>query len=157
MKAGRKTVLRIALCLLALFILINAVWFIWRTVKYGAYCKGLEKNEFATWIVPRYKHTDADGFDYNVKYPEYLSFTGNLGVGSPGEGDNLFTDGLIIWPKVSGGYEYGVMIMEEDQGFQIYIHADGSAVYPKDSEVVARNQERISALLRRAEEMWDLE
>ena len=157
MKAGKKTALRIVLCILSLFILLNAVWVIWRTVKYGAYCKGMEKNEFATWIVPRYKHTDADGYDYGVKYPEYLSFTGNLSVGAPAEGDDLFTDGLIIWPKASGGYEYGVMIMEGNRGLQIYIHADGSAVYPKDSETVAHNQEKIAALLRRAEEMWDLE
>ena len=157
MKTGKRAALRIVLCFLALFILVNAAWFIWRTVRYGAYCEGMEKNEVATWIVPRYVHADADGFDYGVKYPDYLSLTGNLSVGWPAESDDPFTDGLIIWPKAFGGYEYGVMFREGNQWLQIYIRADGSAADPEDSEVAAHYQEKIAELLRRAEEMWDLE
>ena len=156
MKAGKKIALRAALCVLALFILINACWYVWRTVKYGAYTDGMEENVFSSWLVPRYKHTDADGYDYGVKYPDYLSFTGNLSVGLPATDDNPFTDFLIIWPKLSGGCEYGVSITEDGKEYQIYIHADGSAVRPEDSEVVARNQDHINALLGRAEAMWDI-
>ena len=98
-------------------------------VKYDPYSKGMEKNVFSTWIVPRYIYSDADRFDYGVKYPDYLSFT---------------------------GYHYGVSISEGDEDLQIYVNADGSAVYPEDSDVVIRNQETINILLRKAEEMWNL-
>ena len=116
----------------------------------------MEENVFSSWLVPRYVHTDADRYDYGVKYPDYLSFTGNLSVGLPATDDNPFTDFLIIWPKLSGGCEYGVSITEDGKEYQIYIHADGSAVRPEDSEVVARNQDHINALLGRAEAMWDI-
>ena len=105
-------------------------------MKYGSYCKGWEKNYFAAWIVPRYIHTDEDGYDYAVKYPEYLSFTGNLSVGLPADEYNPFTDFLIVWPKIFGGYEYGVSVTKNGQGYQIYVNADGTAVYPEDNEIV---------------------
>ncbi len=157
MKSGKKTVLKVILGILAVFSLLNVSWYIWRMVKYDAYCKGMEKTVFATWIVPRYKHVDADGYDYGVKYPEYLSFTGNMSVGLPAKDDNPFTDFLIVWPKVSGKYEYGVSLTEGRNNYQIYINSDGSAVHPEDREVVARFRESINELLRRAKSMWDLE
>ena len=157
MKAGKNKVLRAVLGILVLFVLINAGWLIWRTVKYGSYIRGMEKNVFATWIVPRYQYTDAEGYDYGVKYPEYLSLTGNMSVGLPTTEDNWFTDFIIIWPKLFGGYEYGVSISEGNQDYQIYINADGSAVNPEDSKLVADNQETIQELLTRAQQMWELE
>lgn len=157
MRSGKRTALIVVLGILALFILINAGWFGWRMVKYGPYCKGWEKNYYATWIVPRYVYTDEDGYDYGVKYPEYLSFTGNMSVGLPTADDNPFTDFLIVWPKVSGGYEYGVSVTIGGQGYQIYINADGTAVYPEDSEIVIDCQDTINDLLSRAKGMWDLE
>ena len=98
-------------------------------MKYDAYCKGWKKNPFATWIVPRYVYTDADGYDYGVKYPEYLSITGNMSVGLPAIDDNPFTDFLIVWP---------------------------TAVNPEDSEIVERCQDTINDLLNRAKKMWNL-
>lgn len=152
----KKIILRAILCLLALFILINISWYVWREVKYGSYNTGMEENYFATWIVPRYIQTDEDGYDYGVKYPDYLTTTGNLSVGCPATDGNMFTDSLIIWPKLFGGYECGVFL-EEGEEYQIYINTDGSAIYPEDREVVARHQENIDALLCKAKEMWDLE
>ncbi|MCR5294163.1 MAG: hypothetical protein K6E30_03155 [Lachnospiraceae bacterium] len=157
MKNGKKRVLRIVFCILMIFILITAGWYVWRMVKYGAYSKGMEKNDFATWIVPRYKYTDADGYDYGVKYPGFLSFTGNLSVGLPATDEDVLTDFLIIWPKFFGRYEYGASLSVGEKNYQIYINADGSAVYPEDREVVDQCKENIGALLRRAEEMWGLE
>ena len=157
MKTGKKTVLRAVLCVLVLFALINIGWYVWRTARYGPYTKGMEKNEISTWIVPRYKYSDADGFDYGVKYPDYLSFTGNMSVGLPATDENPFTDFLIIWPEPFRGYTYGAALTVDEEPYQIYINADGSAVDPGDSEVVTRCQETINVLLSRAEEMWDLE
>lgn len=153
----KKIVMRVALCLLALFMLINVSWYVWRMMKYESYNTGMEKNVFASWLVPRYVQTDADGYDYGVKYPDYLMLTGNLSVGCPTTDDEIFTDGLIIWPKFFGGYEYGVILYENEEAFYIYINADGSAVDLEDSDVVVRHQKNIDALLQRAKEMWDLE
>ena len=157
MKTGIRAALRIVLCFLVLFILVNAAWFIWRTVRYGAYCEGMEKNEVATWIVPRYVHADADGFDYGVKYPDYLTFTGNMSVGLPSADDNPFTDFLVVWPKVSGRVEYGVSLTKGSQVYQVYINADGTAVYPEDIKMVEEYQDTINDLLSRAKRMWDLD
>ena len=158
MKKGRtKKILKVVLGILALFVLANACWFGWRLIKYRSYSKGMDKNLFATWIVPRYVYTDADDFDYGVKYPDYFTFTGNLSVGMPATEDNMFTDCLIIWPKFFGGYEYGVVLYTDEGDFQIYINADGSAVSEEDSEVVARYRDTIDILLRKAKEKWKLE
>ncbi len=157
MKKGRKTVLKVILCLLALVLLINAGWYVWRAVKYGAYARGMEVNPIPEWLVPRYKLTDADGYDYGLKYPDYLSFTGNMSVGMPAADDNPFTDFLVVWPKLTGGYTYGVALTDDGKGYQIYIGADGSAVDPEDAAIVARHRDTIDELLRRAKDMWDLE
>ncbi len=157
MKTGKKKALRAAAFLLAIFILINAGWYVWRLVKYGSYVEGMERNEIPEWLVPRYKHIDAEGYDYSVKYPDYLSFTGNLCVGLPAADENPFTDFLVIWPKVFGGYEYGVSVSADGQAYQIYVDSDGSAVDPAYNEIADSYQEEIDDLLHRAQEMWDLE
>ncbi|MCR4672415.1 MAG: hypothetical protein K5637_04145 [Lachnospiraceae bacterium] len=157
MRPARKTVLRTLLLILIVFLIINAGWYVWRSVKYKAYIQGMEKNYFSTWLVPRYFFTDADGYDYSVKYPDYLSFTGNLSVGLPAAYDNPFTDFMIIWPKLSGDYEYGVSLTADGENYQIYINADGSPVDPAYSEITSRCQETIDALLGRAKGMWDLD
>ena len=115
----------------------------------------MEKNDFFTWIVPRYKHSDPDGYDYGVKFPNYLSFTGNMSVGLPDTDGNLFTDFLVIWPKAFRGYEYGVSLTVEGQTYQIYINSDGSAVDPEYKEIAESCKDEINALLQRAEEMWN--
>lgn len=157
MKSGNRKTLKIILAVLAFFILVNMGWYFWRMVKYGSYCKGWEKNEFGSWIVPRYVYTDEDDYDYLVKYPEYLSFTGNMSVGLPATEENPFTDFLIIWPKAFGGYEYGASVTIGNQGYQIYIKSDGTAVNPEDSEIAASCQDTINDLLNRAKKMWNLE
>lgn len=154
---SKKAVIKVLLCILVIFILTNVCWYAWRAQKYGSFSKGMEEQYFSTWIVPRYKTQDKDRFDYGVKYPEYLSLTGNLSVGFPATEENPSTDFLIVWPKAFGGYNYGVSISEGETSYQIYINPDGSTVYSEDREVVARNRERINTLLKRGKEMWSLE
>ena len=156
MKSEKKRILKVILGILAVFSLLNVSWYIWRMVKYDAYCKGWKKNPFATWIVPRYVYTDADGYDYGAKYPEYLSITGNMSVGLPAIDDNPFTDFLIVWPKLVGGYEYGAAVSVDGNGYQIYVKSDGTAVNPEESEIVERCQDTINDLLNRAKKMWNL-
>jgi hypothetical protein len=156
MKIRAKRAVKIILCVLIIFLVINSCWYTWRFLKYSRYSGGMEKNPFYTWLVPRYKWTDADRFDYGVKYPEYLSFTGNLSVGMPTVGEDPFSDFLIIWPKFFGGYEYGVSLSYGDLAYQIEINEDGTAVDPQYAELAERCRETIDILLARADEMWHI-
>ena len=156
MKDGHKKLLKIFICILTVLMAFNVFWFIWRNVKYGSYIKGMSENDIQSWIVPRYMHVDEEGYDYSVKYPDYLSFTGNLSVGLPSTDGNPFTDFLVIWPKLGGGYEYGVSLTADATNYQIMINNDGSAVDPAYSEITASCKETIDILLLKANRMWTL-
>ena len=157
MRVGKKKVLKVIICILLLFVVINACWYVWRMVKYDPFTKVMEKSEIPEFLVPRYYSMDADGYDYSVKYPDYLSFTGNLCVGLPTTDENVFTDFLIIWPKLFDRYEYGVSLNVGNETYQIYINADGSPVDPKYSEIVNEYKDTVDDLLSRAKEMWDID
>lgn len=60
-----------------------------------------------------YVYTADDDYLYNVKMPDYLTYTGNLCVSVP-KGECA----LLICPKVIGDYDYGVQIQI---GEEIYI------------------------------------
>ena len=156
MKVNKKKVLKTMLGTLVFFILINICWYAWRIDKYGIYNKGMEENDFSTWLVPRYEYTDVNGYDYIVQYPDYFQFTGHLCVFSTKDNDML-SDTLIIWLRLFDGYDYDVFLSEGDESFFIDINANGSAVYPEESEIVVRNQKDIDDLLSKAKEMWNLE
>ena len=100
---------------------------------------------------------DENGFDYTVKCPDYLSLTGNLAVGFPGTDENPFTDGLIIWPKLRGGYECGVILNskeDDDSGYMFYIDADGNAVDEAYQSIAEKYRDVIRELMERAETFW---
>ena len=157
MKTGKSKVLKAAICILGIFLAFNVFWYIWRNVKYGPYIKGMRESEIPDWIVPRYYYVDDEGYDYSVKYPDYLSFTGNMSVGLPSADGNPFTDFLIIWPKLDGRYEYGVSLTVEGTNYQIMINDDGSAIDSKFSGIVASCKETIDILLLKGDKMWHLE
>ena len=151
----KRKILMIVLAAAALFAAYNAVWFAWSRVKYGALSDGMEEMDFGAFAAPRYISADADGYDYLVKYPEYLSFVGNMSVGLPAADDNPFTDALIVWPKLGGGYEFGVLLYDEDgTGYSVYIDPAGSALAKEDEDAVSRHGENIGNLLVKADEKW---
>lgn len=111
-------------------------------------------------LFPTYAGKDQGGFDYTVKYPDYLSLTGNLAVCFPGTDEDPFTDGLIIWPKALVGYEYGVMLnsREDDgSGYMFYIYAEGNAVDGEYQPVAEAYREVIRELMERAQNTWNLD
>lgn len=156
MKTGNRKVLKVITLVLSVFVLFNIFWYAWRDMKYDSYINEMEENELSSWIVPRYKHVDEEGYDYSVKYPDYLSFTGNMSVGLPSLDNNPFTDFLVIWPKVFGGYEYGASLTVDGVNYQIMINEDGSAVDSQYNEIAAMSKETIDLLLHKANEKWDL-
>jgi DNA modification methylase len=113
---------------------------------------------FSNFLVPHYIENDADGFSYSVKYPDYLEFTGNLSIASPStDEENPYTDSLIIWPLLKGGYEYGVILYTDDTQYQIYIDKNGNAIDEEDENIVAEHSQSILTLLEKANTMWGIE
>ena len=153
----KKNILKIILAVAIAFAAYNAVWFAWSHIKYGKLSSGMEENEFSTFFTPRYIYTDADGYDYLVKYPDYLTFTGNMSVGMPSADENLFTDALIIWPTLNGNYKFGVILYEEEgNGYQVYIDADGNTLSEEYEDVVSQHSDNIINLLVMADNRWSI-
>ena len=142
---------------LLIFTIINIAWIFERNKRFGCYIDEMEETIFSTFFVPRYSMMDKEGFTYGVKFPDYLTLTGNLSISYPPEEEqDLFTDGLIIWPLRNGNYEYGVILEYEGIQHLIYIDEDGSAVFDEDREVAEASAERIMVLLEKAAERWNL-
>ena len=153
----KRKILKIIVIILIVFVAYNVIWFAWSRIKYGKYIGGMEKAEFGSFITPRYLYTDDDGYDYLVKYTDYPGFTGNMSVGCPVVNENPFTDALIIWPKLFGKYELGVLLYDEDgTGYSVYIDADGNALFEEDKDVVSRHSETIKDLLIKADRKWSI-
>lgn len=106
----KKKIFKIILAVVILFAAYNLIWFAWSHIKYGKLSSGMNEVDFSNFVTPRYVYSDDEKYDYLVKYPDYLTFDGNMSVGSPATEENPFTDALIIWPKVSGGYNFGVLL-----------------------------------------------
>ena len=151
----KKKILKIILAVAIVFAAYNVVWFAWSHIKYGKLSSGMEENVFSTFVTPRYFYTDADGNDYLVKYPDYLTVTGNMSVGMPTTDENYNTDSLIIWPTLSDKYEFGVILYEEEgKGYRVYIDANGNALSKEYEDVVSRHTENIKKLLMKADNKW---
>ena len=151
-----KKFLKIILVILIVFILLNIVWFSWRAIKYNNYSKGMDKNTAYSIFVPKYLKNDEEGFSYSVKYPDYLSFTGNLAISMPSEDYDYFSDSLIIWPNLRG-YEYGLILYDEENN-EYMIEVDESKK-PKDSEykeILNDHKDNIDILFEKANKFWNL-
>lgn len=157
----KKKLIKIGICVLICFFGINIFWFTWNQIKYAQFSAAIpEKNKMGVRML-----TDEDGFDFGVKEPGYLSFTGNLSIVMPSEGDEIsFNDGLIVWPKAFGGFEYGVILYEptsdnESIQYQIYIDEEGNAIESDEETalITKKHKDSINILLEKANEMWDLQ
>ena len=128
----------------------------WRNIKYKKYINGMKKDVRYTFIVPRYLKDDNDGFSYSVKYPDYLSFVGNIALSIPSNDDSINVDSIIIWPTISGKYEYGVILYENENQYMVYIDEAGNALDKADDELIKAHKSNIDALLKKANENWIL-
>ena len=83
----------------------------------------------------------------------------------------LFTDSLIIWPRMTGEPELGVILYEYDvqeggvtcTGHLLYIAPDGTYIPYGDAAedaanqaVLAAHRENVETLLSRAREIWGI-
>ena len=148
-----KRVSRVIAVILALIVLSSVSWFAWSRQKYGQYIDGMEKSVFYTFLTPRYDSFDRDGYDFGVKYPDVLTLTGNLSITFHWPEDR-FNDVLIIWPKVNGDYEYGVILYDEEESYQVEINRNGEPKDSKFAEVAKAHSGMIQNLLQAASRQW---
>jgi hypothetical protein len=152
----KKKALKIILAAVIVFTVYNIVWFTWSHTKYGKLSGGMEEMEISNFVTRRYAYTDADRYDYLVKYPDYLTFTGNMSVGMPATDESVFTDVLIIWPTLSGKYKFGVLLYEDDADYMVDIDADGNALSKEYEDVVSWHRDYIETLLMMADHKWGI-
>lgn len=152
----RKLIIRFFVGIISLFILVNIGWVVIRNAECRPFLKGLDKLESSTLIVPRYAAQDEYGCTYAVKYPDYLSLTGNLSVCLPEENGNLFVDSLVIWFSPGNKFEYGVVLYDDDTMYQIEIDDKGNPLDTEFKDIVDKHKENIEFLISGANRMWKL-
>ena len=175
---GQKNGLLLLLALLLVaFALFSAVWYFTAYRPYDAYVEDLRAQP--GWREdPAFPGcgTDGEGYTCNVARPGFLHWTGNLGIGLPAltleSGEEIgYTDSLLIWPRLFGAPEAGVILYEYDfqedgvacTGHQLYITPEGDYIPYGDGAEDAANEalleerrESVDTLLERAREIWGL-
>ena len=117
----------------------------------------MNKNKTYTIFVPKYLKNDKEGFSYSIKYPDYLSFTGNLAISMPSEDYDFYTDSLIIWPNFFKDYEYGVILYDENNNeYMIEVNENKEPKEPEYQEIIDIHKENIDILFDKANEFWNL-
>lgn len=150
----RKTWVVIIGIALLCFVVWSLSWFVYVKTRYSPFLENIPKNIFGTHHI-----VDSEGYNFNVQKPAFLFFTGNLGSVAPDDAVSL-----IIWPKVLGGYEYGVRIHDESGGYEIMVDANGNALrtgqreeeYKQMVEVIQRNKEGIQKIFDKVKKQWHL-
>ena len=141
----------ILLVLVGMFAIYNLVWglIVWNT--YHGFIEGMEEiYSHQTYVI-----NERDGYTYNVKLPDYLSFTGNLGIQPYQFGDCA----LIIWPGIFKETTFGALIPDKDsKGHMVMLTADGMPEENASEQIkqlVSENQEKLDTLFEKAREQWD--
>lgn len=95
------------------------------------------------------KHIQFDeenNLSYNVKTPDYLGFTGNLGISN---NEDMV---LLIWPSLFGNkFKYGVRIQDDTGTYEIYINENLGSVTgnPEDKVIVEKYNNDIKNYMKR--------
>lgn len=146
MKKQIKIMAIITLIILLIFGIINIVWYKVIHSEYVPYTIGLEEfKKNVSYVL------EEDGFLYNVKLPDYLSFTGNLCVAT---NDGKYV--LLIWPNAfNNSAEYEIQIENEDKEIlSIMVDKNINAFEDHQEEVINDNREIINELLEKAKGRW---
>lgn len=141
---AKKVVLIIAIIVL-LFGIYNLLWYFTTQSKYTNYSEGMD--EFVA--NKSYVLNPGNGYLYNVKYPDYLTFTGNLAVA-----DENNEVSLIIWPSFYGEDEYGIRITTNDDSYEIMIDKDMKSV--ENNDILDKYKKEIRMLFQKADEKWGI-
>lgn len=136
---------KIIIELIFLVVEYHLFWCGWRYFKYRDYTENLHVfRENYSYIL-----NGEDGFLYNAKLPDYLTYTGNLCVATK-DGKA----GLLIWPNAFTGYRSGVQIEMEGTIYSIMLNDDFTAKDSHYDALVNENMETILLLKEKADDMW---
>ncbi|MCR4758716.1 MAG: hypothetical protein K5705_00335 [Oscillospiraceae bacterium] len=128
------------------FILYNLFWLCWRNIRYNGYTKNLKTfRKHYSYVL-----TADDGYLFNVKLPDYLSFTGNLCVATP---DDKIA--LIIWPNVFKDYHYGVQVEKDGEVYSIEVNEKLESKKTEYNDLIDENKNTIQLLREKAADMWE--
>lgn len=185
MKERKQIVKKIGIVfgiIIAIFLIINLIWFFGIKIRYMNLTKGMDKvvqteEEKEEGINNRSYEKVEDGYRYLVKGTSYLGDSGFACVSNE-EGlvfetdkngnvksDNGTNISLFIWPKIFAGYTYGIDVENVDEWYQIDVDKDGHYIVDEDvdpehqeklKEVLEENQEEIDKLFDLADKMWDI-
>ncbi|MGY0373955.1 hypothetical protein [Clostridium sp. JNZ J1-5] len=139
---------RILIFIILIFVILNISWFSIISIKYTKFLKAVPKNRGGIHGVLK------DGYAYNVKKPDYLHYTGNLGISNTKTGELL-----IIWPKIFGGYKYGFRLKEGKSVYELYVDENINPIDKDNKDFVKKVKEHkagIDELFSKANEMWKL-
>ena len=147
---SKKIVRNIIIVAVILFGIYNLIWY------WGMYrpCLAYE-GEFSEFEDSGdYMLIDEEDYQYSVKTPDYLQWTGNLGITN-----SELSPALIIWVGFGGKVDStGIMIKNAaDDVEQIELTQDRKAVYSEQEQLVDSNKSVINDMFERAEKIWSLE
>lgn len=144
----------ILLLIIIMFVSYNAVWYFRCESVYKPYSEGASPSNIygeEDLFGKRYDIYDGE-FAYHIKYPNYLSNTGNLAVGYP---DGSYS--LIIWPSLwSKQYSYGVILTEGHDTYYIYVNKAGIPVEIQNKKIIERHEDVVKILFDAANMKWNL-
>ena len=134
--------------IMAIFVIYNIFWFCVVHLNYNSFIEGM--NEFRPNV--SYVLEGNDGYLYNVKNPDYLSYTGNACVSTK--------DGkvaLLIWPGLFRETKYGVQITTNDNiVYSIIIDKNAEAIDSQYKDMIIENSTIIQVLFQKAEKQWNI-
>lgn len=125
----------------------NIFWYFSIISKYKDYSENMDE----LIAYKSYFLNPHDGYLYNVKYPDYLTFTGNLGISD--EKNNL---ALIIWPSLYGENEYGVRIITDEETYEIMVDKNMKAANSSFNSIIDEYKEEIEKLFEKANKQWNI-
>lgn len=143
------TIISIVVC----FIVYSQIWAKIVFDKYDKFTKGaVQWNQLtgSNLLHGRGYSYNENGFDYNIKYPDFLSYTGNLGITNP---DGTLS--LIIWPKFGKETRYGIMINSEKETHCIMVDKKMAPIDKSYKKIVEENKVSIKELFDKANKQWD--
>ncbi|AJA48559.1 hypothetical protein CPAST_c24900 [Clostridium pasteurianum DSM 525 = ATCC 6013] len=142
---------RIFIFIILVFVALNISWFLITTIKYNKFVKAVPKDRDGVHSLLK------DGYNYHVKKPDYLHYTGNLAISTRSASNR--GELLIIWPLISGGYEYGFSIQEDNEAYELYVDKNMKPIDTTDTYVIQKFEEHkagLEQLFSKADEMWQL-
>lgn len=128
---------KILIIFVSLILLYNLAWVGVFYLKYTPYTENIPKRENGIYLLSE------RGYHYSVKKPSYLSFTGNLAITN--DEDDL---SLIIWPLLTGGYEYGLQILGENNNFYS-VMVDSDMNYLDDENSESMDKDLVNSLINK--------